>query len=119
VIAMAAAGVRFLAHSGGAISTPSPASIIYGKARESFVREGIKSCTTKQENDPETKALALSKDKLEKYCSCYMNALADATTYGDLQELVKEGPNTPAMHKKVDAASASCVDWLRRNLLGG
>jgi hypothetical protein len=73
----------------------------------------------KQENDPDNKALALSKEKLEKYCSCYMNALADATTNGDLKEVVKEGSFTPAMHKKVDAASAICVDKLRRNLLGG
>ncbi len=119
LIVMVIMGARYLTHSGGAISYPDSTSLISGKARESFVTEGITSCMKKQENDPENKSLSLSRQVLTKYCSCYMNALADMTTYGDLRAVSKDGSVVPVMKNKIGAADASCADKLRRNLLGG
>jgi hypothetical protein len=119
LIAVAIAGVRFLSHSGGVTSSPDPSSIISGKSRETFVAAGMGTCLKKQENDPDTKALSLPKGTLEKYCSCYMSALADTITNGDLRDLPKDGPIPTTMQKKISTADASCADTFRRSLLGG
>jgi hypothetical protein len=79
VIATLITGARFLVHSTPTISKPDPASMITGKDRDEVVSEGMKSCMRKQENDPDNKTLSLSKETLTSYCSCYMNAIADAT----------------------------------------
>jgi len=76
----------------------------------------------KQENDPETKALSLSKDKLSKYCSCYMDRLADTVTFRDLHELkVASDTNSipPRFQNLVNAANDACLTAFRRSLLGG
>jgi hypothetical protein len=115
-----AAGVRFLSktNSGSATPEPDPSRIISGKTRDSLVTSGMGPCLTKQKNDPDAKALSLPKAALEKYCSCYMNALADTVTYGDLKNTATPGTFTPSMQKKIDDAAASCQDKLRRSLLG-
>src|SRR5262249_7821530 len=55
-------------HSSSQTSQPDPSAKISGTGRQTFVTEGMKTCMQKQENDPETKALSISKDKLTKYC---------------------------------------------------
>jgi len=119
LIAIAIAGVRFLSHSGSVTSSPDPSSIISGKSRESFVAAGMGTCLKRQENDPDTKALSLPKGTLEKYCSCYMNALADTITNGDLRDLPKDGSIPATMQRKISAADASCAETFRKSLLGG
>jgi hypothetical protein len=121
VIAVGVAGARFLSNtnSSSAIPAPDPSSIISGKARDSFVTAGIGPCLKSQENDPDIKSLSLPKATREKYCSYYMNALADTTTNGDLTSVPKNGSFSPAMQKKIDDANAICIDKLRRSLLGG
>ena len=56
-------------------------------------------------------------DVISKYCSCYMNTLADTITYGDRNAIVKDGIGV--LQKEVGAANASCIDKMRRSLLGG
>jgi hypothetical protein len=112
-------GLRFIAHSGGVVASPDPGGIISGASRDSFVAAGMDTCLKKQENDPDNQSASLSKEALRKYCSCYMNALADTVTYGDLKGATQGGPMTSAMQKKVDAPAASCRTKLLRTLLGG
>lgn len=119
LMAAVIAGVRFLSHSVGETPSPDPSSIISGKSRESFVTGGMGTCLKKQENDPDNKALSLPKGTLEKYCSCYMSALADTITNGDLRDLSKDGSITTTMQKKISAADASCAETFRKSLLGG
>ena len=75
----------------------------------------------KQGNDPDTKALSISKDALTKYCSCYMNTLADSVTFGDLARFVKYGKPAifPAFQKKIDSADSVCQESFQKSLLGG
>jgi hypothetical protein len=48
-----------------------------------------------------------------------MNALADTVTYGDLKNAGTTGsPFSAGMQKKIDDAVASCLDKLRKSLLG-
>jgi len=115
LIALFIGGVRYLTHSGGSISHPD-SEIISGSGRQEFVSGGIKTCMRKQENDPDTKSLSLSSEVISKYCSCYMNSLADTITYGDLKTVGKDGIG--ALKGKVSAADTSCTDKMRRSLLG-
>lgn len=119
LIVIIVAGARYLSRSTEIISSPDPASVISGNERASFINEGITSCMKKQESDPDTKSLSLSREVLSNYCSCYMNALADKTTYGDLRGASTDRSVTPAMQAKIGAADASCADKMRRSLLGG
>jgi hypothetical protein len=119
LIALAIGGVRYITYSNLPKSSFDYNSAISGKARDSFVSEGINSCISKQENDPDNKSLSLSRDVLSKYCSCYMNALADITIYADLRDVSTPSSIGPAFRKKIAAADASCTDKLRRSLLGG
>ena len=119
VIATIAASVRLLSNSGSVGSFPNSASVISGKDRESFVAEGMKTCLKKQENDPETKALSFPKEAMVKYCSCYMNGLADSTMYGDLGSYLKGPSFPPALQKNINEAADSCQESLRKSLLGG
>jgi hypothetical protein len=119
VIAIATIGVRFLAPSTDATSSMHGSSIISGKTRDSFVAAGMVTCLKKQTNDPENKSLSLSKEMLEKYCTCYMNTLADEVTNKELIETPQDGSVPPTFQKKVSAADASCKGKFRRSLLGG
>jgi hypothetical protein len=44
---------------------------------------------------------------ISKYCSCYMNILADTITYGDRNAIAKDGIGV--LQKEVGAANASCI----------
>ena len=103
-------------------SEPDPNSPISGKGREAFVEEGSASCLKKQESDPEMKALSLSRATLVNYCSCYMNALADLTTFGELKNVhvPKGGTTIPTeLKRKVEKASSTCLDDLKKKLMQG
>lgn len=115
MIAMFSFSVRYLSHSGSNVPVPDAASIISGNVRAAFVTEGMKTCLKKQEADPENAALSIPKETLNKYCSCYMNGLADITTYEEAISITM----TPTLQKKVDKASIICQDSLRKSLLGG
>lgn len=116
LIVIVTAGVRYFN------STTAPrldeASAISGTARDSFVSEGMTTCMKKQESDPDAKSLSLSSEVLSKYCSCYMNSLADLTTYGDLKRATQK-TFFPAMQNKINTASANCATKMQRSLLGG
>jgi GYF domain 2 len=103
-------------HSSSQTSPPDPRAQLSGAARQ-------KTCMQKQENDPDTKALSISKDALTKYCSCYMNTLADSVTFGEIAGVVvKDGKPTfvpPAMQKKVESADGVCLESFRKSLMGG
>jgi hypothetical protein len=105
---------------------PNPNALISGTGRQDFVAGGMKTCMEKQENDPDAKALSIPKGALTKYCSCYMNTLADSVTVGEVTSLGKsmgkDGKLTgvpPAVQKKVDAADSVCTESFQKNLLGG
>jgi hypothetical protein len=103
-------------------SEPDPNSPISGKGREAFVEEGSASCLKKQESDPEMKALSLSRETLVNYCTCYMNALADLTTFGELKNVhvSKDGTTIPTeLKRKVEKASSTCLDDLKKKLMQG
>ena len=122
LIVITVVGARYFLNLTGATSHLDPDSLISGTAREAFVSEGITSCLKKQADAPENQSLSLSTETLRRYCSCYMNGLADKVTYGDLRSLPKDGSTAsfgPAIQKKITAADASCTDELRRSLLGG
>ena len=95
---------------------PNPLSPISGQSRKAFVESGVGACMKNQQNDPETKALSLSSDTLNNYCSCYMENLADAVTNGDLVGLV--GNKLPAsIEKRRQAAEQVCAEQMKRSLL--
>jgi hypothetical protein len=52
-------------------------------------------------------SISLSNDVISKYCSCYMNTLADTITYGDRNAIAKDGIGV--LQKEVGAANASCI----------
>jgi hypothetical protein len=110
-------GLRILINR-GSIANVDPNAAITGKLRETFLAAGMKTCMNKQANDPETKALFFSTNILTRYCSCYMNTLADATTNGDLRASSTAGSVPAAMQRKIKAASASCIVKMQRSLLG-
>jgi hypothetical protein len=118
-IAIIGGGVRYLTHNGAPTSQFDSTSVISGKSREEFVTAGMVSCMKNQESDPTNKSLSLSREALNKYCSCYMNSLADNTTFGDLKAAPKDGSVSPALQQKISAAGANCADRFRRDLLGG
>lgn len=113
VIAAVIAGIRHFR------SSHLDTATISGDSRTQFVAEGIKSCMQKQENSPKNKSLSLSKETLSKYCSCYMNALADVTNYGDLRLLAKSDLPSPEIKKKLSEAETTCSRKMMRSLLGG
>ncbi len=115
---MVLGGMRGLSQSSGGISAPDPGILIYGKTRDSFVTAGLETCMNKQENDPDNKSLGLSRDKAGKYCSCYMNRLADTMTFGDLKDVPREGSIFHRFQAKIEKASEICISELRRSLLG-
>ena len=119
VIVLAFAIVRTIteksSHSSNYTPTPDPSTKISGTGRQSFVTEGMKTCMEKQENDPDNKALSISKDVLTKYCSCYMTALADDVTFGEVAGLVKDGKPTMLLQKKIESAGSVCQQNLLKN----
>jgi hypothetical protein len=88
-----------------------------GSWRQDFVSGGMDTCVRNQESISDAKPLSLSKDVINRYCSCYMNTLADTVTYGEVKAAAKDGGG--ALKTKVDSADAKCIDQMRRSLLGG
>jgi len=116
LIAVAISGARYLVHLSRREPQLNLASKISGNDRKAFVEEGIKSCLKKQEGSPENRSLSLSRETLQKYCSCYVTLIADATTYEDL----KNSSNvSSSFREKIATADATCGDRMRRSLLGG
>jgi uncharacterized protein DUF4339 len=119
-IALVGGGLRFLSEESRTATSPDLTKPISGSARDAFVKEGAKTCLGKQESDPENRSLAISKEKLMTYCSCYINSLADIVTYGDMSvELPKDGSIPPWLQGKIASLGSTCADQLRKGLLGG
>jgi hypothetical protein len=97
---------------------PDSNSSIGGKAREAFIKEGHASCLRKQQGDTTNTSLSLSRESLSGYCSCYINALADLTTYGDVKNYPKDGSIPPNMKRKIEKAEPACLDKFQRQLMG-
>jgi hypothetical protein len=124
---VAAASMRALSHPATTAPrpTPNPATLISGETRNSFVSGAIETCMKRQEDDPDTKAMSLTKDRLSKYCSCYANKLADATTFGELTKFVnltdagKQEIMMTTFKGRIDAAGDACITEFRKSLLGG
>jgi hypothetical protein len=96
---------------------PDIASPISGKLREGFFTAGMETCMKKRESEAVNKDLRLSR-ALMGYCSCYMDALADSMTYGDLEKSPRDGTISPEMQKKIDKASPPCLESMQRKLMG-
>jgi len=109
-------GLRVLMNL-SATSSPSPTSIVSGTVRNAFVSAGMKKCLSRQQNDPDNKALSLSTKTITTYCSCYMNAIADITTYGDIKKEAA-GSVPTELSQKYSGANASCLNKMRRGLMG-
>jgi hypothetical protein len=97
---------------------PDLKSPISGPARGAFTKAGMESCLKKQESSPENKALRLSRETLVSYCSCYVDALANSTTFGDLNNYPNDGTIPPEMQEKINKASPPCWEGLQRKLMG-
>jgi GYF domain 2 len=97
---------------------PDLASLISGPAREAFAKAATESCLKKQESDPDNKALRFSHDTLASYCSCFVDALANSTTFGDLESQPKDGTISSEMQAKINKASPPCFENLQRKLMG-
>jgi hypothetical protein len=110
--------VRTLTRSVPNPAKPDIASPISGKLREDFIMAGRETCMKKQESESVNKSLRLSREALMGYCSCYMDALADSMTYGDLDKAPRDGKISPEMQKKIDKASPPCWESLQRRLMG-
>jgi GYF domain 2 len=101
-------------------TSPKPdfASPISGSTKEAFTKSGMEACLKKQESDPDTKALRLSRETLVSYCSCFVDALANSTTFGDLNSNPKAGTISPDMQAKINKASPPCWEDIQRKLMG-
>ncbi|WP_338318071.1 DUF2569 family protein [Bradyrhizobium ottawaense] len=100
--------------------TIDPAAPISGKTRESFVKTGLDSCVKKQESDPETKAASFSREILAAYCTCYIDALAQTITNGDLQRATPETfLKSDVMKRRVEQSSSACLKDMQKKMLGG
>jgi hypothetical protein len=107
------AAIRHLPSTEPALSGP-----ITGKTREGFIREGHSSCLKKQEGDASARSLSLSREILSGYCSCYINALADLTTYDDVKIAAKDSAIPSIMKQKIDKVEPTCLDKFQRKLMG-
>lgn len=97
-----------------------PVAPISGKTREAFVKTGLDSCVKKQESDPENKAASFTRETLAAYCSCYIDALAQTITNGDLQSATPETFLASAvMKKRMEQSSSACLKDMQKKMLGG
>jgi hypothetical protein len=120
IIALLGGGLRFLSEVNRTTASVDLTKLISGNARDTFVKTGETTCLKKQESDPDSKSLSISRERLSSYCSCYMNSLADKTTYGDLNAgLPKDGSIPPWLQSKIESADKTCTDQLHKGLLGG
>jgi hypothetical protein len=95
-----------------------PARPINGATREAFTKAAMESCLKKQESAPEAKTLRLTHETLASYCSCFVDSLANSTTFGDLDKQPTNGTISAEMQVKIDRASSPCSDNLQRKLMG-
>lgn len=83
-----------------------------GDTREQFIRGAVMSCTQQGARDPRTAGVA--SDKLEAYCSCSANELADRLSPADIDTI---NANPAASHEtmapRVQAAAQACASKLR------
>jgi hypothetical protein len=77
------------------------ASNISGPAKEAFTKAAMETCLKKQDSDPDSKALRLSRATLASYCSCFVDGLAGSTTFGDLNNYPKDGTIPSEMQAKI------------------
>lgn len=118
LIVVIVAGARLLAHPGKATTASfDRTALISGPTRDIFVGDGVRSCMKKQASDPASMTL-LPKETLNKYCSCFMNALADTTTFGDLDG-VSESSLMSNMQSRLNAAGDRCAREIATDLPGG
>jgi hypothetical protein len=94
------------------------AEAISGPAKEAFTKAGMESCLRKQESAPDNKTLRLSRETLVSYCSCFLDALASSTTFGDLNNSSKDGIISAEMQAKIDKAAPPCWEDIQKKLLG-
>lgn len=95
-----------------------PARPINGATRGAFTKAAMESCLEKQESAPENKTLRLAHETLASYCSCFVDSLANSTTFGDLDKQPTNGTISAELQVKIDRASSPCYDSLQRKLMG-
>jgi hypothetical protein len=82
-----------------------------GAERDNFIKSGMASCIRTQRGRPDNKGV--SDDAINAFCSCYVNADADATTREDVQYQAKYGTMSADAKNKLTAAYNKCVPVTR------
>jgi len=94
------------------------AALISGKTREAFTDAAMSACLENQKNHPDNKPFQFSRETIAGYCSCYVDSLANLTTFGDLNNYQGDGKVAPELQKKVDKVSPPCWESTQRKLMG-
>lgn len=115
IMVAAAVGAR-IANSSSMLSAIKSDQLLAGKDRAAFVESGMKTCIANQEKENQT---SIPKQTLIEYCSCYMNSIADGTTYRELAYAVNSGNKLAAFQARVQSSQSQCSEKFLNKLLGG
>jgi hypothetical protein len=77
-----------------------------GESRASFIKGTLSTCTRKQREAPQNKALSAA--AIETFCSCVGNELADVITRTEAAAIEQHQTLGPGFFEKTNAASLKC-----------
>ena len=104
--------VVVLAMTGMASAQP-----LTGELRKSIVESGVKTCIEKQikdfaENEDFLKKAGISKDRVDLYCRCAMEYMADVVTPSEVSDLYG-GTRPPSLQSAFEKSGRACAPLLR------